>query len=241
VQEADPTAQLINAFVVPTTDGAAVFVDTPYYDLDAEAGPFQLAIYSPSAMSRGEEAVIRSRVEGDLFAHAVQNVQLGNRWFFELLTGLVGLGIFALLVLFLIINYTIVFVAIFWALPLGFGPPAVKTLRSLRFRRLGKRARSALASGEFLPNSVVGRDGDALARLRELWSVVESNDHALDLMRLEHEARYRARWPGAALFYRELTGLAFLKPSSLRGGLMFNAREWWGPERSPRLIAIRAR
>ena len=242
MHEADPTAQLIDAFVVPTTKGAAVFVDTRYYDLDAEAGPFQLAIYSPMALSRGEEAVIRSRVEGDLFANAVQNYQLGNRWFLELCVGLAGLGIFALLVAFLTINYVAIFAAIFWTLPLGFGPPVVQTLRSLRFRRVGKRARSALSCGEFLPESVVGRDGDALARLRELWSVVESKDQCIDLMRLEHEARFRARWPAAALFYRKLARLSLEhNQASLPRRFMFKASQWVEPEATPRLIVTRSR
>ena len=242
MHEADPTTQLIDAFVVPTTKGAAVFVDTRYCALDAEAGQFQLAIYSPMSLSRGEEAVIRSRVEGDLFFNAVQNCQLGNRWFLDLCVGIVGFGIFALLVAFLTINYVAMFAALFWALPMGFGPPVVKTLRSLRFRRVGKRARSALACGEFLPESVVGRDGDALARLRELWSVVEWKDQYVDLMCLEHAARFRARWPAAVLFYRKLARLSLEhNQASFPRRLMFKASRWIESEATPRLIATRSR
>ncbi len=242
MHEAEPTAQLIDAFVVPTTKGAAVFVDTHYCELDAETGPFQLAIYSPMVLSRGEQAIIRSRVEGDLFTNAVRNCQLGNRWFLELCMGLVGLGVFALLVAFLTINYVAIFAAIFWALPFGFGPLAVQALRSVRFRRVGKRARSTLQCGEFLPEVVVGRNGDAVARLRELWSVVESKDQFVDVMRLEHEARFRARWPAAALFYRKLARLSpGHNQASLLRRVIFRAGEWFEPDATPRLIATRSR
>lgn len=206
MQDSDPNAQLIDAFVVPTDTGSAVLIDTDYGRLDADAGPFQIALYSRLRMSQGELAVIRSRVEADLFSHAVRMAGHGRRWALALLVGLLELGVVGALLAFLFLNREPVFAVVVWAAPLGFAPGLLQAWRGVARRRTGSRARSILDVGELLPTTAVGRDGDSLARLRDLWRAANQPDEPRDLMRLERDARSRVRWPAAARFYRELAG-----------------------------------
>ncbi len=206
MQDSDPNAQLIDAFVVPTDTGSAVLVDTDYGRLDAEAGPFQIALYCRAPMSMGELAVIRSRVEADLFAHAVRVAGQGRRWALALLAGLLELSVVGVLLAFLVINRDPDYAVVAWAVPLGFLPGLLQAWRAVARRQVGSRPRSILEVGELLPTTAVGRDGDSLARLRDLWRAAARPNEPRDLMRLERDARNRVRWPAAARFYRELAG-----------------------------------
>lgn len=212
MQDSDPNAQLIDAFVVPTDTGSAVLVDTDYGRLDAEAGPFQIALYSRAPMSMGELAVIRSRVEADLFAHAVRMAGQGRRWVLALLVGLLELSVAGVLLAFLTINRDPDYAVVAWAVPLGFLPGLLQAGRAVARRRVGSRARAILELGELLPTTAVGRDGDSLARLRDLWRVAAQPNEPRDLMRLERDARNRVRWPAAARYYRELAGAPETRP-----------------------------
>ena len=204
MQDFDPNAQLIDAFVVPTDTGSAVLIDADYGRLDADAGPFQIALYSRLPLSMGELAVIRSRVEADLFAHAVRMASEGRRWVLALLMGLLELGVVGVLLAFLFLNREPVHAVVVWAAPLGFVPGLVFAWRAVRRRRVGASARATLELGELLPTTVVGRDGDSLARLRDLWRFADRPGEPRDLMRLEQAARRRVRWSAAARFYRAL-------------------------------------
>ena len=204
MQDSDPNAQLIDAFVVPTDTGSAVLVDTDFQRLDADTGPFQIALYSRLPLSMGEVAVIRARVEADLFADAVRTAAEGRRWVLALMTGLLELGVLGVLLAFLFLNREPVHAVVVWAAPLGFLPGLGYVWRAVAGRRAGARARSTLELGELLPTAAVGRDGESLARLRDLWRIAEQPDEPRDLMRLERVARERVRWPAAARFYRDL-------------------------------------
>ena len=216
MQDSDPNAQLIDAFVVPTDTGSAVLIDADYGQLDADAGPFQIALYSRLRMSQGELAVIRSRVEADLFSHAVATAAQGRRWVLALLVGLLELGVAGVLLAFLFINREPVHAVVAWAVPLGFLPGLLYAWRAVSRRRAGARARSILEVGELLPTTAIGRDGDSLARLRDLWRVADQPDEPRDLMRLERDAERRVRWPAAARFYRELADAPELAPAQGR-------------------------
>lgn len=216
MQDSDPNAQLIDAFVVPTDTGSAVLIDTDYGQLDADAGPFQIALYSRLPLSMGELAVIRARVEADLFAHAVRTAAEGRRWVLALLMGLLELGVVGVLLAFLFLNREPVYAVVAWAAPLGFLPGVLHAWRAVARRRAGARARATLEVGELLPTTAVGRDGDSLARLRDLWRFTDQPNAPRDLMRLEREARSRVRWPAAARFYRELAGAPEAAPTSGR-------------------------
>lgn len=205
-QDSDPNAQRIDAFVVPTDTGSAVLIDTDYERLDADAGPFQVALYSRAPMSPGELAVIRARVEADLFGQAVRTAAQGRRWALAALVGLLELGVVGVLLAFLFVNREPVHAVVAWAAPLGFLPGLLQAWRAVARRRAGAGARSILEVGELLPTTVVGRDGDSLARLRDLWRVADQPDVPRDLMRLERDARLHVRWPAAARFYRALAG-----------------------------------
>ena len=204
VQESDLNTQFIEAFVVPIDEGAALLIDTDYGQLEAEAGPFQLALYARVAMSLGEEAVIRSRVEAELFEYAVRTASIGRRWLIELTVGIVELSVLGLLLAFLFVNWLPMHAVTIVAAFLGFAPALFHTRRSILCRRVGARARSILEFGEVLPATAIGRNGDSVARLRDLWRVVEDVGDVRDLMSLEHEARVTLRWPAAARFYWEL-------------------------------------
>ena len=212
MRDADPNAQLIDAFVVPTDTGSAVVIDADYGRLDADAGPFQIALYSRLPMSQGELAVIRSRVEADLFTHAVRMAAQGRRWPLALLVGLLELGVVGVLLAFLFINREPVHAVVAWTVPLGFVPGLVQAWRAVARRRVGACARSILEVGELLPTTAIGRDGDSLARLRDLWRIADRREESRDLMRLERDARRRVRWPAAARFYRELAGAPPVAP-----------------------------
>lgn len=217
MQDSDPNAQFIDAFVVPTDTGSAVLIDTDFWRLDADAGPFQIALYSRLPLSMGELAVIRARVEADLFAHAVRTAAEGRRWVLALLTGVIELGVLGVLLAFLFLNREPVHAVVVWAAPLGFLPGLAYVWRTVAGRQAGARARSTLELGELLPNTAVGRDGDSLARLRDLWRIAEQPDEPRDLMRLERVARERVQWPAAARFYRELANAP--RTSAPRGRL----------------------
>lgn len=204
VQDSDPNAQLIDAFVVPTDTGSAVLIDADYGQLDAVAGPFQIALYSRLPLSMGELAVIRARVEADLFSHAVRTAGEGRRWLLALLTGLLELAVVGVLLAFLFLNREPVHAVVAWAVPLGFVPGLLLAWRAVARRRVGARARATLEVGELLPTTAIGRDGDSLARLRDLWRFIDQPNEPRDLMRLERAARVRVRWPAAARFYRAL-------------------------------------
>ena len=204
VQDSDPNAQLIDAFVVPTDTGSAVLIDADYGRLDAVAGPFQIALYSRLPLSMGELAVIRARVEADLFAQAVRTAAEGRRWLLALLMGLLELGVVGVLLAFLFLNREPVHAVVAWAAPLGFVPGLLLAWRAVARRRIGARARATLEVGELLPTTAVGRDGESLARLRDLWRFANEPDEPRDLMRLERGARSRVGWPAAARFYRAL-------------------------------------
>ena len=206
MQDFDPNAQLIDAFVVPTDTGSAVLIDADYRRLDADAGPFQIALYSRLPLSMGDLAVIRARVEADLFAHAVRTAAEGRRWPLALVVGLLDLIVVGLLLTFLFINREPVHAVVVWAALLGFAPGLLYVWRAVARRRAGASARSTLEVGELLPTTAVGRDGESLARLRDLWRLADQPDEPRDLMRLERLARQRVRWPAAARFYRELAG-----------------------------------
>ena len=230
MQDSDPNAQLIDAFVVPTDTGSAVLVDADYGRLDADAGPFQIALYSRLPMSMGELAVIRSRVEADVFSHAVRTAGEGRRWALALLVGLLELGVVGVLLAFLFINREPVHAVVAWAVPLGFLPGLLQAWRAVARRRSGSRARSILEVGELLPATAVGRDGDSLARLRDLWRAADEPDEPRDLMRLERDARSRVRWPAVARFYRELAGAPEAAPAP---GRLAWLRAALGARRSP--------
>ena len=204
VQDSDPNAQLIDAFVVPTDTGSAVLVDTDFRRLDADVGPFQIALYSRLPLSMGELAVIRARVEADLFAHAVRTATEGRRWVLALVTGLLEMGVLGVLLAFFFLNREPVHAVVVWAAPLGFLPGLRCVWRAVAGRQAGARARSTLELGELLPTAAVGRDGESLARLRDLWRIAGEPDEPRDLMRLERVAREQVRWPAAARFYRDL-------------------------------------
>lgn len=206
MQDSDPNVQFVDAFVVPTDTGSAVLIDTDYGRLEADAGPFQIALYSRLRMSQGELAVIRARVEADLFSHAVRMASEGRRWALALLLGLLELGVVGVLLAFLFLNREPVHAFVVWAVPLGFLPGLAQAWRAVARRRSGARARAILEVGELLSTTAVGRDGDSLARLRDLWRAANQPDEPRDLMRLERDARNRVSWPTAARFYRELAG-----------------------------------
>ena len=226
VHESDSNVQFIDAFVVPTDTGSAVLIDTDYGRLEADAGPFQIALYSRLRMSQGELAVIRARVEADLFSHAVQVAGEGRRWVLALLLGLLELSLVGVLLAFLFLNREPIHALVVWAVPLGFLPGLAQAWRAVARRRLGARARAMLELGELLPNTAVGRDGDSLARLRDLWRAANEPDEPRDLMRLERDARRRVRWPTAARFYRELAGAPEVTPVR---GLLARLRSVRGP------------
>ncbi len=240
MQDTDPNAQFIDAFVVPTDSGSAVLIDTDFRRLDAEAGPFQIALYSRLPLSMGELAVIRSRVEADLFAQAVRTAARGQRWVLALLTGVLELCVLGVLLAFLFLNREPVHAVVVWAAPLGFLPGLAYVWHSVTGRQAGARARSTLELGELLPNTAVGRDGDSLARLRDLWRIAEQPDEPRDLMRLEGVARERVRWPAAARFYRELAKAP--QASAPPGRLAWlRALARFGRERPQPLTHLRAR
>ena len=241
VQDSDPNAQLIDAFVLPTDTGSAVLIDTDYGRLDADAGPFQIALYSRLPMSPGELAVIRARVEADLFSHAVRMAGQGRRWALALLVGLLELGVVSVLLAFLFINREPVHAVVAWAVPLGFLPGLLQAWRAVARRRSGARARSILEVGELLPTTAVGRDGDLLARLRDIWRAADQPDEPRDLMRLERDARSRVRWPAVARFYRELAGAP---EEAASVGRLARLRGRLGPRQSPHpltYLAVRSR
>ena len=204
VQESYLNTQLIEAFVVPIDEGAALLIDTDYGKLDAEAGPFQLALYARVAMSPGEEAVIRSRVEAQLFDYAVRMASVGRRWLTELVVGIVELAVLGLLLAYLIVIWSPLHAVIVVVAVLGFAPTLYRTGLSVRHRRVGIQARSILEFGEVLPTTAIGRNGDSVARLRSLWRVVEESGGVSELMSLERQARIQLRWTAAARFYRGL-------------------------------------
>ncbi len=231
VQEPHPSAQSIDAFVVPTDTGAAVLIDTDYASLDARRGPFQIAVYGRAPMSPGELALTCARVEADLFTFARRMARHGRRWPLELLVGLLELGAAGLLLAFLFLNRQPIHAIVVWAVPLAFAPAALHTLRALRLRRTGARARAALLHGEVLPWTVVGRDGDGLARLRDLWRAADRGGETRDLLRLEREARLRMRWPAAAQLYRRLAGAPPARPRGRLARLRAMLRPWPPAER----------
>ena len=216
MQDSDPNAQLIDAFVVPTDTGSAVLIDADYERLKAVAGPFQIALYSRLPLSMGELAVIRARVEADLFAHAVRTAAEGRRWVLALLMGLLELGVVGVLLAFLFLNREPVHAVVAWAAPLGFLPGVLHAWRAVARRRAGASARATLEVGELLSTIAVGRDGESLARLRDLWRNINRPNEPRDLMRLERVARTRVRWPEAARFYRTLAAAPDAAPPSGR-------------------------
>ena len=241
MQDSDPNAQLIDAFVVPTDTGSAVLIDTDYGRLDADAGPFQIALYSRLPLSQGELAVIRARVEADLFSHAVRMAGQGRRWALALLLGLLELGVVGVLLAFLFMNREPVHAVVAWAVPLGFLPGLAQARQAVARWRVGARARSILDVGELLPTLAVGRDGDSLARLRDLWRIADQPDEPRDLMRLERDARNRVRWPAAARFYLELAGAPEAAPPQRRfAWLRGLPRARRRRPRSPTHLAVRS-
>ncbi len=204
VQESYLNTQLIEAFVVPIDEGAALLIDTDYGKLDAEDGPFQLALYARVAMSPGEEAVIRSRVEAQLFDYAVRTASVGRHWLIELTVGMAELAVLGLLLAFLIVNWSPLHAVIVVVAVLGFAPALYHTGLSILHHRVGRRARSILEFGEVLPTTAIGRNGDSAARLHNLWRVVEDSGGVSEFMSLERHARVQLRWTAAARFYREL-------------------------------------
>lgn len=242
VQNSDPNAQLIDAFVVPTDTGSAVLIDADYGQLDAVAGPFQIALYSRLPLSMGELAVIRARVEADLFAHAVRTAAEGRRWLLALLMGLLELGVVGVLLAFLFLNREPVHAVVAWAAPLGFVPGLLFAWRAVARRRVGARARATLEVGELLPTTAVGRDGDSLARLRDLWRFIDQPNEPRDLMRLERAARIRVRWPAAARFYRALAAAPEAStPSGRLARLRARARGQWAAPQPLTYLEARSR
>ena len=138
MQDSDPNAQFIDAFVVPTDTGSAVLIDTDFWRLDADAGPFQIALYSRLPLSMGELAVIRARVEADLFAHAVRTAAEGRRWVLALLMGVIELGVLGVLLAFLFLNREPVHAVVVWAAPLGFLPGLAYVWRTVAAVRPGR-------------------------------------------------------------------------------------------------------
>ena len=241
VQDSDPNAQLIDAFVVPTDVGSAVLIDADYGQLDADEGPFQVALYSRLPMSQGELAVIRSRVEADLFSHALAMAAQGRRWPLALLVGLLELMIAGVLMAYLFLNREPVFAVVAWAVPLGFLPGLFYVWRAFSRRRIGSRARSTLEVGELLPTTATGLDGDSLARLRDLWRTAGEPDEPRDLMRLARDAERRVRWPAAARFYRHLAGAPGRREVRGRLAWLRAARFRRAAQDSPTYLTARSR
>lgn len=197
---------MIDAFVVPTETGAACFIDSDYAEIDASNGPVQLAIYSPYEVSPGEAAIVRARLEADLFSYATGAARLGHKWKRHALVALLELTLLGVLVAFLIINPSRAAFVVGWTLPFGFLVASRTALDVFAHREVGRRARRLLASGTVLAEPATAQFGGSLAHVRDIWRGVEEGTIARDTVALELAAQRQLRWPGAVAFYRTLRG-----------------------------------
>ena len=195
---------MVDAFVVPTETGAALFIDADYTALDTANGPVQLAIYSPYEVSPGEAAVVRARLEADLFSYAASAAGFGRAWARHALLALLELTILGVLVAFLIANPSRVAFIVGWALPFGFLIATRSALRAFAHRRIGARARRMLESGVVIAEPAIAQFGGSLAHVRDIWRGLEEGAFARDIVALELAAERLLRWPGAVTFYRSL-------------------------------------
>ena len=193
---------MVDAFVVPTETGAAFFVDADYTELDAANGPVQLAIYSPYDVSAGEAAVVRARIEADLFGYAASAAGLGRAWLRHALLAILELTILGVLIAFLIANPSRVAFIVGWALPFGFFIATRSTLHAFAQREFGARARRMLESGAVIAEPAIAQSGGSLAHVRDIWRGLEEGAFARDTVALELASERLLRWPGAVAFYR---------------------------------------
>ena len=193
---------MVDAFVVPTETGAAFFVDADYAELDAANGPVQLAIYSPYEVSPGEVAVVRGRLEADLFSYAASAAGLGRAWMRHALLAILELTILGVLVAFLVANPSRVAFIVGWALPFGFFIATRSALHAFAQREYGARARRLLESGAVLAEPAISQFGGSLAHVRDIWRGLEEGAFARDTVALELASERLLRWPGAVTFYR---------------------------------------
>jgi hypothetical protein len=191
---------------VPTETGAAFFIDSDYAELDAANGPIQLAIYGPCDVSPGEAAIVRARLEADLFTYAAAAARFGQRWRQHALVALIELAILGVLVAFLIGNPSRMAFVIGWTLPFGFFVAGRAALQAFAHREIGARARRLLASGVVLAEPATAQFGGSLAYVRDIWRGLEEGTIARDVVALELAAQQQLRWPGAVAFYRSLRG-----------------------------------
>lgn len=191
---------------MPTETGAAFFVDSDYAELDASNGPVQLAIYSPYEISPGEAAIVRARLEADLFSYAAAAARFGSKWKRHALLALLELTILGLLVTFLILNQSQAAFVVAWTLPFGFFVATRTALDVFANREVGVRAHRLLASGTVLAEPATAQFGGSLAHVRDIWRGVEEGTIARDILALELAAQRQLRWPGAVAFYRTLRG-----------------------------------
>jgi len=236
----DPTTQLIAAYVVPTDRGALLFTSTEYATLEPRDGPFQLAVYSPYALSPGELAVLRSRFEADLFAYASQAVQFGGAWKRRALVAALELGILGLAVAFLLLNASRMAFIIGWALPIGLLGATVQAAGAYAHRAAGQRARALLDHGVVSDVALEGRMGESLAYVRNLWRALDRGAVARELGALEEAARTTLNWPVGAAFYREVRADRD-EPSAPRGRLRRSLRSLVGAGPAPVRTVIEAR
>ena len=146
------------------------------------------------------------------------------------------------LLAFLFLNREPVHAVLVWAAPLGFLPGLGYVWRAVAGRRAGARARSTLELGELLPTAAVGRDGESLARLRDLWRIAEQPDEPRDLMRLgARGSRASAMAGGGAVLSRPGRRAAGSSPARAAGLAACLDAFQTGGERIPSRTSRRAR
>ncbi len=217
----DRRPQVVDTFIVPTESGAALFVGADYHRLDPADGPFQLAVYGPTKLSPGEFALLRSRFEADLLAHATRAAEHGYAWRRQMFLAALELTILGFLVAFLIVNPVRVSFLMGWALPFGFLAASLTALRAFTRRRAGANARRVLESSFVLSKPAVSQRGESLAFARDVWRLVEGGEVARESAALELAVHTELHWTEGERFYHRLrTGAATDRPRGWR------ARVW---------------
>ena len=200
----DYSQQVVDAFIVPTERGAALFVGSDYRDLDPSSGPFQLAVYGPTKLSPGEFALLRSRFEGDLLEYANRAAAYGYAWRRQIVLAVLELAILGILIAFLSLNPIGTSFLLGWALPFGFFVSALTALRAFARRRVAASARRVLESSVVLSQPAPSRRGESLAFARDIWRLVEGGEVARESAALERATSRELHWTVGEAFYHSL-------------------------------------